>query len=586
MRTLIWVLAAVVLVLSVAPAAADAPRSATFQLAGGQNYVPNQGNVPAPVKPACPSGTIGKWPICIPTKSPTCPRGTIGEWPYCHRPGGDCPKGKRRIGKRCVTIGGVDCPKGTMRVGKKCVRRKKCPDGTTGTWPNCVAPSGRIENLQTEDHCPDGTVGQWPHCTEVRAPCPDGQIRKNNACVALAGTRKAGPSGENSPPAFERPTPATIPPDIAALTANRPHRPREIIVLVAKANADQISARLARDFNVIADPGQPIALLGATIVRLRLVDNRSLEALLAALATDPDVELAQPNYEYQASERGAAAAAAAATRLPQYAPSKLRLSEAHQIAQGTGVKVAIIDTAIENVHPELAGSVAGRFQISGSDQTKPEAHGTAIAGIVAAHAALVGTAPAAKLLSVPAFSGGGATPAQSTSLILLQGVDWAFASGAKVMNMSFTGPSDPLLERIIKAAADKGAIFVAAAGNGGPKSAPLYPAAYPEVIAVTATDEQDALYANANRGSYISVAAPGVDIIVPSPGGGYDLKSGTSMAAAHVSGIIALMIERDRDLDWEKANAALSAGARMPKGIPAKDVGAGIIDAAQALGSL
>ncbi len=561
MRALLWVLAATVLTVCAAPAAGDVSGRKAFQLAGNQNNAPNQGNVPAPVTPPCPTGTIGKWPVCIPTQSPKCPKGMVGTWPFCHKPGGHCPKGTRRVGKKCI--------------------RKKCPDGTSGKWPNCVAPGGRVEEMQSES-CPDGTVGQWPHCTQVHAPCPDGQVRKNKVCVPLAGSQQAGSSGAEQPPVFETPAPATIPPAIAALTANRPHRLREIIVLVATANADQISARLARDFNVIADPGQPIALLGATVLRLRLVDNRPLEALLAALTADPDVELAQPNYEYQASEQGAAAA----TRLPQYAPSKLRLREAHRLARGTGVKVAIIDTAIEAAHPELAGSIAGRFQIAGNAQPKPEAHGTAIAGIVGAHAMLTGTAPAAKLLSVPAFSGEGATPAQSTSLILLKGIDWAFASGAKVMNMSFTGPSDPLLERIIKAGAGKGAIFVAAAGNGGPKSPPLYPAAYPEAIAVTATDERDALYADANRGAYIAVAAPGVDIIVPTPGGAYDLKSGTSMAAAHVSGIIALMLERDGSLDWKKASAALSASARMPDGNLAGDIGAGIVDAAQALGSL
>ena len=88
--------------------------------------------------------------------------------------------------------------------------------------------------------------------------------------------------------------------------------------------------------------------------------------------------------------------------------------------------------------------------------------------------------------------------------------------------MSFTGPMDPLLERIIKEAADKGVIFIAAAGNNGPKGAPVYPAAYPEVIAVTATDEKDKLYGKANRGDYICIAAPGVDIIAPALKGSYD----------------------------------------------------------------
>jgi subtilisin family serine protease len=153
------------------------------------------------------------------------------------------------------------------------------------------------------------------------------------------------------------------------------------------------------------------------------------------------------------------------------------------------------------------------------------------------------------------------------------------------MNMSFTGPMDPLLERIVKAAAGKGVIFIAAAGNNGPKGAPLYPAAYPQVIAVTATDDKDRLYGKANRGDYISIAAPGVDIIAPALKGSYQLSSGTSMAAAHVSGVVALLLERDGKLDWSKARDILSSSARKPDGSSGgKAFGAGILDAAGALG--
>ena len=192
-------------------------------------------------------------------------------------------------------------------------------------------------------------------------------------------------------------------------------------------------------------------------------------------------------------------------------------------------------------------------------------------------------APDAKLLSVRAFRGGKKDPAQSTTLRLLKGIDWAFDAGAKIMNMSFTGPMDPLLERVIKAAAGKGVIFIAAAGNNGPKGAPVYPAAYPEVIAVTATDDKDRLYVKANRGDYISIAAPGVDIIAPALKGGYELSSGTSMAAAHVSGVVALLLERDGQLDWSKARDILASSARKPGGPGGEAFGAGILDAAGAL---
>jgi subtilisin family serine protease len=114
--------------------------------------------------------------------------------------------------------------------------------------------------------------------------------------------------------------------------------------------------------------------------------------------------------------------------------------------------------------------------------------------------------------------------------------------------MSFAGPRDPSLERAFKAAHDKGVILIAAAGNAGPKSPPLYPAADPNVIAVTATDSRDRVFRGANQGPQLSVAAPGVDIIAPAPAGGYQLSTGTSIATAQVSGVVALMLERDPTL--------------------------------------
>jgi subtilisin family serine protease len=152
------------------------------------------------------------------------------------------------------------------------------------------------------------------------------------------------------------------------------------------------------------------------------------------------------------------------------------------------------------------------------------------------------------------------------------------------MNMSFTGPLDLLLERIIKTATEKGVIFVAAAGNNGPKAPPAYPGAYPEVIAVTATDEKDRTYDKANRGDYISIAAPGVDIVAPALNGTYELSSGTSMAAAHVAGVVALLIEGDSHLSAADVRAILSSSARKPaKPLTKESIGAGIVDAASAV---
>ena len=127
-------------------------------------------------------------------------------------------------------------------------------------------------------------------------------------------------------------------------------------------------------------------------------------------------------------------------------------------------------------------------------------------------------------------------------------------------------------------------MLVAAAGNDGPQAPEAYPAAYPEVIAVTATDVDDKSLAVANRGSYVAVAAPGVDIFVAAPNGGYDYSTGTSVAAAHVSGLAALLIERNPGLTPDAIRAILVRTAR-DLGPPGRDdeFGAGLVNAYEAL---
>jgi subtilisin family serine protease len=533
--------------------------------------------IPQITPKACPKGTKGIWPNCAGTASRKCPDGTAGKWPKCKNIVRNCPAGTSGKWPDCKTIARV-CPEGTSGKWPNCTSRPvaSCAEkGMTGMWPNCRKPEPR--------RCPEGASGTWPNCETIAedddTSCPSGLVRKGKACVAVS--TGGGASGSEPPRAASPEAGDDIAPSIAALTAGRPHRPREIIVLVAADRAAEIAARLARQYNVTADPRLLIPLLDGAIVRLRFTGNRSLESLLQALGADADVELVQPNYDYKASKESTRPG-----RAPQYAGEKLRLDEAHRLARGNGVMIAVIDTAIDAAHPELAGAIAGVFDAVGESPARAEPHGTEIAGILVARSTLKGVAPEAKLLSVRAFRGSGADPAASTSLQLLKGINWAFSAGAKLMNMSFTGPMDPMLERIVKNAAAKGVIFIAAAGNNGPKAPPVYPAAYPEVIAVTATDEKDELYGKANRGAYICIAAPGVDIVAPALKKGYGLSSGTSMAAAHVSGVVALLLERDGKLDWSGARAILSRSARKPGASGAGEAfGAGIVDAAGALGA-
>jgi subtilisin family serine protease len=208
-----------------------------------------------------------------------------------------------------------------------------------------------------------------------------------------------------------------------------------------------------------------------------------------------------------------------------------------------------------------------------------------MAGAIASRQRLIGTAPSSRLLAVHAFSTKAAT-AESTTFNILKGIDWSVSQGARVINMSFAGPKDPSLERAIKTAYDKGIVLVAAAGNAGPKSPPLYPGADPNVIAVTATDADDKIFVGANRGKYVAVSAPGVDILVPAPDGSYQLTTGTSVAAAEVSGIAALLLERNPRLTPADIKRILTGSAkRLAPGDRDDNFGSGLVDPLRALQS-
>jgi subtilisin family serine protease len=183
------------------------------------------------------------------------------------------------------------------------------------------------------------------------------------------------------------------------------------------------------------------------------------------------------------------------------------------------------------------------------------------------------------VLAIKAFGSAG-----GNTFEIIKGLDWAAANGAKIVNMSFAGPPDPMLSRAIAVARRKGMVLIAAAGNAGPKSPPLFPAADPNVIAVTATDLDDKVFPGANRGKYIAVAAPGVDVLALSPGGRYEMSTGTSIATAHVSGLAALLLQRNPTLGHEGVRKILMSTAKDlgPKGHD-PDYGAGLVDAYGAL---
>jgi subtilisin family serine protease len=350
--------------------------------------------------------------------------------------------------------------------------------------------------------------------------------------------------------------------------------PDEVLIAVGSAVTPAQIDALQRRLRLTRIEQQTFQLAGTTLYRWRIPDRRAVATVVRALERESVVASAQPNYLFTLQQDAAKPAVDDA----QYALAKLHLPQAHALAKGDDVRVAVIDSGIDTSSPELAGSIADSFDTLASPMT-PHRHGTAIAGLIAAHGKLTGAAPDARILAVRAFNPEGAG-AQGTTFNILKGLDWAAAHGARVINMRFAGPGDPALHRSLAAAHIKGIVLVAAAGNAGSKSPPLYPAADSDVIAVSATDASDKLFAPSNRGPHIAIAAPGDQILVALPAGGYEVSSGTSYAAAEVSGIVALMLQREPALTPDRARAILQATAK-DLGAKGRDpeFGAGLADA-------
>src|SRR4029079_13067879 len=157
----------------------------------------------------------------------------------------------------------------------------------------------------------------------------------------------------------------------------------------------------------------------------------------------------------------------------------------------------------------------------------------------------------------------------------------------RIVNMSFAGPPDPALSQALQIAREKGVLVIAAAGNNGPKSPPLYPGADPNVMAVTAIDHDNRVLNAANQGRYVTLAAPGVDILVPAPDGGMQFTTGTSVATAHVSGVAALLVAHKSSLKPEDIRSILVTTAHHlgSQHINAR-FGAGLVDPRKALATL
>lgn len=235
---------------------------------------------------------------------------------------------------------------------------------------------------------------------------------------------------------------------------------------------------------------------------------------------------------------------------PRWDLERIQAAEAWQLTGGAeNVTVAVLDTGIDDQHTDLKNKVIARTSYAVSDDVDLiRGHGTHIAGIIAASAGnggVTGLAYNSPLMDVKVAENNGTTDAKKLAL----GIIWAADHGAKIINVSIViNRPYALLEEAAEYAWNKGCIIVAAAGNNA-SSTPVYPADYPHVISVAGADRQDYAAKWSNRGDWVSLFAPGVDIYSTLPGNRYGLKSGSSYSTALVSGEAALLFGQAVDIN-------------------------------------
>ncbi len=330
--------------------------------------------------------------------------------------------------------------------------------------------------------------------------------------------------------------------------------------------------------------------LGWTAVLFALPASQTPAAAIARFQGRRDVLFLQPNYLYPLAEQGHDDPYGSL----QYGPRQLKADRAHRFATGKKVRIAVLDSGVDIRHKDLKGRVVEAASFIGKGRSvQPDVHGTAIAGVVAARAdngfGIYGIAPESELVAIEVCEpkSPGAAEAACRSFNLAQGLDFAISVAARVVNLSLAGPKDPLVTKLVETAIDRGSVVVAAAGNDGPKGRPRYPAALPRVLAVSAIDSKEALYQSANRGNYVDLVAPGVEILSTAPGNRFHPYTGTSFATAHVTGLVALLLQMRPELTPEEITALLETTAR-DLGDSGKDelFGSGAVDACRALEKL
>ena len=315
-----------------------------------------------------------------------------------------------------------------------------------------------------------------------------------------------------------------------ALASDAPaHEPGELLLLwPSLAAAERGTAEIAARFKL--QPAERIGLpnLDRVLTVYRLGSTLAAADLKSRLSLTRGEWIVDYNARY---------APLGQPRL--YARSKIGLRGSAKPART--VDIGLLDTAVEPIAALRRADIARKSFLRPGDGAAESAHGTALAALLVSEDPATGFRGIAHGCTLHAAEVVRREEAREHTnvALLLRASDWLIGQRVEVINASLGGPPNRLLRELVALLVQRGVPLVAAAGNDGPKAGPVYPAAYPDVLAVTATDALDRIYAQANQGGYVDLSAPGVDLWVPGEGAGRYV-SGTSFAAALVTGAVAL----------------------------------------------
>ncbi|NOT41335.1 MAG: S8 family serine peptidase [Alphaproteobacteria bacterium] len=329
-------------------------------------------------------------------------------------------------------------------------------------------------------------------------------------------------------------------------------RAGEALILTSRAD---IARRLERrDLHVVES--FRLETIDAIAVRVAVPDGMNERQLFDALRQADPKSIVTFNHVYD----------------PSGAP--LMLAAVKAVARRhSRAKVGLVDAAVDAKHPMLAQVSVTARSFDPVPKALPDAHGTAVASVIAE------AAPGATVYAANVFTLSIEGQEIATADSIVRGLDWLAKMRIAVINLSLTGPANPVLEAMVKKLNARGHILVAAVGNEGPHGAAQYPAAYDKVVGVTAVDAKNRVYLYANHGDYVDFAAQGVDLRVADPQGSTDTVSGTSYASPIVAAKLAGSLDKP---DAQRASAAVRALAAQAHdlGAPGRDpvYGHGLID--------